>query len=157
MGDSPEFQRGQIVGACLAGASVIKTATLLGVSRAEVSKVVMTYTNYGNTSAKRKRDRKPKLRDRRTSKRIVSKTSHTTTAKVTSELSTHLEDPVSTKIVRRKLHKSNIHGRAATDTLLTTENAKRRKRWCDDHKTWMSEDWKYIIWSDELFFTLFPT
>jgi hypothetical protein len=38
MGESPEFQTEQIVGARLAGASVIKTATLLVVSRAAVSK-----------------------------------------------------------------------------------------------------------------------
>jgi predicted transcriptional regulator len=71
------------VGARLAGASVIKTATLLGVSRAAVSKVMTTYTNHGNTSsAKRKRGRKPKLNesDRRTVKRNVSKNSHTTAA-----------------------------------------------------------------------------
>jgi transposase len=74
MGDS-RISKGHIVGACLAGASVIKTATLLGVSRAAISKVMMAYTNHGNTSsAKRKRGRKPKLseRDRRTLKRSVS-------------------------------------------------------------------------------------
>jgi len=88
----------------------------------------------------------------------VSKKSHTTAAKVTSELNIHLEGPVSTKIVRRELHKSNIHDTAAIVTPQTTENnAKGRKRWWNDHKIWMSDDWKYVIWSDELFFTLFPT
>jgi len=80
MGDPPEFQRGQIVGARLAGASVTKTATLLDVSRAAVSKVMMTHTNHGNTSsANRKRGRKPKLskRERRTLNMIVSKKNHT--------------------------------------------------------------------------------
>jgi predicted transcriptional regulator len=43
MGDLSDFQRRQIVGAPLAGASVSKTATLLGVSRAAVSKVMTTY------------------------------------------------------------------------------------------------------------------
>ena len=37
--------------------------------------------------------------------------------------------------------------------LLTT--AKWWKRWWDNHKTWISDDWKYIIWSDESPFTLF--
>jgi hypothetical protein len=45
------FQRGQIVGACLAGESVTKMATLLGVSRAAVCKVMTTYTSHGRTSS----------------------------------------------------------------------------------------------------------
>jgi hypothetical protein len=40
------FERGQIVDARLAGASVIKTATLLGVWTATVSKVTSAYTNH---------------------------------------------------------------------------------------------------------------
>ena len=62
MGDLSDFQRRQIVGVRLAGESVTKTATLLGVSRAAVYKVVMTYTHHGKTtSAKRNSGQKPKL------------------------------------------------------------------------------------------------
>jgi len=87
------FQRGQIVGAHLAGASVTKMATLLGVFRATVSKVMTAYTNHGMTSATRNSDQKPKLseRDRRTLKRIVSKNHRTTVAKMTAELIIHLK------------------------------------------------------------------
>jgi NADH:ubiquinone oxidoreductase subunit E len=61
MGDLSDFQRGQIIGARLPAASVTKTATLLGVSRAVVSKVTTAYTNYGKTpSAKRNSGRTPK-------------------------------------------------------------------------------------------------
>jgi len=61
MGDLSDFQRGQIVGAYLAGAPMNKSATLLGVSRAAFSKVMMAYTSHGKTSSgKRNRGQKPK-------------------------------------------------------------------------------------------------
>jgi hypothetical protein len=41
------FERGQIVGAHLGGASVTKTVTLFGVSTVTVSKVMSAYTNHG--------------------------------------------------------------------------------------------------------------
>jgi hypothetical protein len=46
----------------------------------------------------------------------------------TAELNIPLEDPVSTKIVRRAFHKSNIHGRSAiAKPLITESNAQMRK------------------------------
>ena len=79
----------------LAGAPMTKMATLLGVSRGAVSKVMMTYTNHGRTlSAKGNSGRKPKLseRDCLILKRIESKNHRSTAAKVTAELNIHLED-----------------------------------------------------------------
>jgi predicted transcriptional regulator len=56
MVDLTDFERGQIVGARLCGASVTKTATLLGVSRAIISEVMSAFTNRGKTiSVKRNR------------------------------------------------------------------------------------------------------
>jgi predicted transcriptional regulator len=64
MGELSDFQRGQIVCARLAGAFVTKTAILLGVSRAAVSKVMTAYTNHRKSSfAERNSGRKPKLRE----------------------------------------------------------------------------------------------
>jgi len=88
------------------------------------------HTNYGKTSsAKRNSGRNPKHSegDRRTLERIVFKNHRTTAPKVTAHLSIHLEDPVSTKTVRRGLHKSNIHGKAAIAKILTTEIALKGK------------------------------
>jgi hypothetical protein len=50
MGECSDIQREQIGGMPVAGASVTKTPTLLGESRAVVSKVMMTYTSRGRTS-----------------------------------------------------------------------------------------------------------
>ena len=47
-------------------------------------------------------------------------------AKVTAELSIHLQDLVCTKTIRRELHRSNIHGRAAVAEPHVTENSAKR-------------------------------
>jgi 23S rRNA-/tRNA-specific pseudouridylate synthase len=82
----------------------------------------------------------------------------TTAAKVTAVLNQHLDSAVSIITVRRHLHKQNIYGRAAIPEPLVTEfNAKRRRQWCHNHKTWSIDEWKTVIWSDESCLTLFPT
>jgi predicted transcriptional regulator len=86
----------------LARASVTKTCTLLGVSRAAVSKVMTAYVNRGKMStAMRNSGRKPNLneRNRCTLKRIVIKNHRTTAAKVTEEHDIYLEGPFSTETV----------------------------------------------------------
>jgi hypothetical protein len=73
------------------------------------------YTNRRKTtSAKRNSGRNPTLL-------VVSKNHQATAAQVTAEPNIHLEDLVSTKTVRRELHKSNIHGRATIAKPLITE------------------------------------
>jgi len=91
-------------------------------------------------------------------KRIVSENHRGTAVKVRSELNIHPEDPVSTKTVQQEHHKYDIYARAAIAEPVITENyTKMRERWCGDHKTWMCDDCKYAVWSDESSFTLFPT
>jgi biotin operon repressor len=89
MGRLNDFGKCQVVGARLAGASVIKAATLLGVSRETVSEVMSAHTNHGKTIAvKRNSGRKLTMteRDRRTLRRTVPKNHRTAIA----ELNIHL-------------------------------------------------------------------
>jgi transposase len=86
MGELSDFETGQMVGARLAGASVTKTATLLGVLKETVSKVMSAYANHGKTtSAKRDSGRKSALteRDCRRLRRIVWKNHKIIEAQVT--------------------------------------------------------------------------
>jgi hypothetical protein len=53
MRNMARFERGLIIDACLVGASVTKTATLLGVSRATVSKDMSAYTNHAYTTSEK--------------------------------------------------------------------------------------------------------
>jgi transposase len=142
-----DFEKGKIVRVRLAGTLATKIPILLGVSRATVSEVMSAYTNHGKaTSAKSNSGRKPTMTERdRSTLRVASKNHRTTIVQVTAELGIHLEDPVSTKAVRRELHKSNSHDRAAiAKPLITETNAQIRKRWCHDHKTWTSDNWNHV-------------
>jgi hypothetical protein len=88
MGDLSDFERGQIIGTHISGASVTKTITLLGVSRSTVSKVVSAYTNHGKTTSAKGNSRwKSTLIERyhRTLKKVVSKDHTTTAAHVTGQ------------------------------------------------------------------------
>jgi IS30 family transposase len=82
MGDLTDFERRPIVSVRLAGASVIKTATLLGVSRATVSKVMSAYTNHEKTTSAKRRKSTLTERDRRTLRRSVPNYHRTTAAQV---------------------------------------------------------------------------
>jgi hypothetical protein len=116
------------------------------------------YINHGKTaSTKRNSLWKSTLIEREgLFRKITELLQHRWTA---AELIIHLEDPVSTKTVRRKPHKPNVHGRAATaKPLINESNAQMHKQLCRDHKTWTSTTRNArVIWSDELSFTLFPT
>jgi 2-iminoacetate synthase ThiH len=58
----------------------------------------------------------------------VSENHRTNATKVTTELNTYLEDPVSTNTVQRELHKSTSHCRAViAKPLIPENNAKRQK------------------------------
>jgi predicted transcriptional regulator len=119
-----DFERGQIVGARLTETSLAKTAILLGVSRATVSKVMSAaYTNHG------KKISAVKINIGRKRSSLFRKITQLPAAQVTAELNIHLEHRVFTKIVRCESHKSNTHCTTAIAKPLITEiNSQMRKR-----------------------------
>jgi len=87
----------------------------------------------------------------------MSKNYRTAAENVRPEHNILREDLVFTKRDGRELLKSKIHGGAAiAKPLITEDNVKRRERWCGDHKTRQSGNWKHKTWSEESSFTLFP-
>uniref|UniRef100_A0A672QTQ3 Uncharacterized protein n=1 Tax=Sinocyclocheilus grahami TaxID=75366 RepID=A0A672QTQ3_SINGR len=134
MSDLSDFQKGQVIGACLPGASVT-----LSVLRTTVFIIMAAYTKHGkNSSANKNSGFRPKVNDRdsQTLRRIVSKQLQTTAAKCDSKTSIFtLNVLLLQKLIT--VHKANIHERATiATTLITNTKAKMRKRWCYDHKTW---------------------
>ncbi|GFS83630.1 transposable element Tc1 transposase [Trichonephila clavipes] len=161
MRDLSDVKRGIVIGVCLTGASVSRTANLVGVSKTTVSRVMTAYTNLGKVcSAKHNSGRKLKLKDhdRRVLKSIVARNRKTTLPHITSEINTHLLNPVSMKTIQRELHTAKIHGRVAIQKpLVSGQNAAKRLQWCLDHLNWTELQREQVIWSDESSFTLFQT
>ena len=116
MADLSEFKRGQIVGADMAGTSVIKTIELFGVVKSTVLKVMTVFEEEEKTSSlKQNSGRKRKLsdRDHRTLRWIVRKDYKNTALKIIAELNDHHKNPISTKTLKRELYKAGFHRRAA--------------------------------------------
>ena len=89
MGDQTEFEKEQIVGARMAGASVTKAAELFGFRRATISRTKTEFKKHGKLSNNRSnsgRISKITDRERLELKRIVGRKHRTTTAKVTAQL-----------------------------------------------------------------------
>ena len=78
----------------MAGASVTKTAELLGMTRSPVTKTITAFEKEGKKTPLW-RKRKLSDRDRRARTRILRKDHKNTAPKITAELNDHLENPIS--------------------------------------------------------------
>jgi hypothetical protein len=108
MGDLSDYERRQIVDVLLAGASVTKSATLIGVSRATVFLgYVSIHESWEDNISEKERWVKINI-DRKRSSCIEDgfekSYNYCSTGNRTAELNMHLEDPVSTKSVQRERH-----------------------------------------------------
>lgn len=113
------------------GASDINVVEGFHVSKGTVSKIYTKYRKSGKLfSAKSQRGRKCVMddRDRLSLKRIVTKNKNTRAANVTAELNDGLSKPISTKTIRRELHKKRFLGQTAIPkALISDANASMRK------------------------------
>uniref|UniRef100_A0A672MR36 Uncharacterized protein n=1 Tax=Sinocyclocheilus grahami TaxID=75366 RepID=A0A672MR36_SINGR len=108
MADLSDFQKGQIMGAHLRGASVNLTAQLF--LSTTLFRIMTAYTKHGKTSSAKNSGQKLKVN-------------------YSANLIIHIEDSISTQNDHRELHKANIHMRAAiTKTLIQDNTAKMQKR-----------------------------
>ncbi|GFX96488.1 transposable element Tc1 transposase [Trichonephila clavipes] len=156
-----EFEKGMIFGIRCAGCSVTETAIYLGRARSTVSAVMTAYKKCGNvTSGKHNSGRKRKLTDgnKRVLTRIVAQKRKQSLSQITSEVNSHLRNPISARTVQRELHASNLYGRVGIrKPLVTARHALQQRQWCRTHRQWTPQKWQQVIWSDESTFTQFQT
>lgn len=111
--DLSDFERGVIVGARIAGASVTKTAQLAGVSIGTVTKVTSAYKTLGKSSVSRVgncgRQRSLDERDARALVQFVKKNRSATLAQVTESVNAGRSHSVSARTVRRQLHREGYY------------------------------------------------
>ncbi|GFY26842.1 transposable element Tcb1 transposase [Trichonephila clavipes] len=144
-----------------AGCSVTETAIYLGCAKSNVSVIMTAYKKCGNvTPGKHNSGQKRKLtdRDKRVLTRIVARKRKQSLSQITSEVNSHLRNPISARTVQRKLHASNLYGRVGIrKSLVTARHALQRPQWYRTHRQWTQQQWQQVIWSDESKFTLFQT
>ncbi|GFX91735.1 transposable element Tcb1 transposase [Trichonephila clavipes] len=161
MADLSEFKKGMSVGMRCAGCSVTETAIYLGRERSTVSAVMTAYKKCGDvTSGKHNSGRKRKLTDRnkRVLTRIVARKRKQSLSQITSEVNSHLRNPILARTVQRELHTSNLYGRVGIrKPLVTARHALQQRQWCRSHRQWTPQQWQQVIWLDESTFTLFQT
>ena len=88
MRDLTDFEKWQIVGASMAGASISQTVEFSGFSKTSISRTMTEFTKRGNTISNRSNSgRKSKLteRGRRFLERTIARNDRTTDTKVTAE------------------------------------------------------------------------
>ncbi|GFW54956.1 transposable element Tcb1 transposase [Trichonephila clavipes] len=161
MTDLSEFKKGMIVGMRCAGCSVTETAIYLGRARSTVSAVMTAYKKCENVlSGKHNSGRKRKLtnRDKRVLTRIVAQKRKQSLSQITSEVNSHLSNPISARTIQRELHASNLYGIVGIRLpLVTARHTLQRHQWCRTHRKWTPLQCQQVIWSDESTFTLFQT
>jgi hypothetical protein len=139
MGDLSDFETEQIVRCAFSWSICDKNCHIIRcIERDSFQGYVGIHESSEDNSSEEEYGRKSTLtkRDRRTWRRIFFEKSQNccSTCDRTTELNIRLEDPVSTKTVKRELHKSSIRGMAAiAKPLITESNAQMRKRLCHDH------------------------
>ncbi|XP_066446532.1 copper transport protein ATOX1 isoform X1 [Eleutherodactylus coqui] len=133
--DLTEFERGKIIGARLAGASISETANLVGFSRATVSRVYREWYKRGKTSSERGACGRKQLVDESGQKRmsqIVESNSRCTVEQITAEYNAGASILVSERTTRRCLARMGYYCRRPVRMQLFSEINRKKEEFFVD-------------------------
>lgn len=140
------------------GQSYRQIAKTLQISVTGVAKTVKRYEQTG-THDDQKRSGRPKVTSESEDKfiRVISLRNRRMTApEIQAQLNETRSTDISSSTVKRRLRTAGLMGRvAARKPLLRTINKKKRLIWAKKHRSWTSEEWKSVLWTDESKFEIF--
>ncbi|KAK1163322.1 YTH domain-containing protein 1-like isoform X2 [Acipenser oxyrinchus oxyrinchus] len=134
--DLSKFDRGVIVGARLAGASIVQTVNASGKSRTTVSRVFKEWRTSEKTGTDRSKCGRKRLltdRERQWLEKIVSIEERTQSSRVITEtLNLASEQPVSVRTVRRELQRMGFYSPVPPSLLKYNQDLKEKNEPKDD-------------------------
>lgn len=156
MGLTPEI-RASIKALADAGLSTYKIAQQMKVHRTTVSRTLKRLQELNSFKDRGGRGRKSKLsaRNCRLVHRLLTSGQCPTAAAISRYLNVHYQISVSGQTVRRALRKFGFVARIKKKKpFLTAEHKKKRLAFAQKYKTWTTDDWKNVIFSDETKFNI---
>jgi transposase len=146
--DSPKKNR--FIGAIQAGQSLTEAANNFNIPKQTASDLWKKFQKTGSTHARPRSGRPSKISARM--KRTIVREARANRRKPLHEIGKFVTPNISASSVRTILHEVGLHRRKARKVVYLRKDQKEsRNRWAKDHRSWTTEDWMRVIWSDECY------
>lgn len=139
------------------GNSKKKISNMLNISRGSVQCIVKKFERTGNIKNLPKTGRPKKYSTIDTRRLIIMSKCNPFHSSAELNANWKSSKDVSNRTVRRILCKYGLYGRISCKKPMLNNIQKRtRYRWCILHRSWTINEWKFVIFSDEVKFDLYP-
>ena len=143
-----------------AGISQSQISRLLGVSQPTCHRIIRLYKTTGTTNSKRKncggQNRLP-VRTERLLRRASVSNPRATARQLAHEVGGHAEE-VDISTIRRSLRRNGISTyRPHMSPSLSPSQCRVRVLWARQHRSWTTENWAHVIFSDETAIDICPS
>lgn len=152
-------QKGGIIAAKKLGHNNTTIAKTVGCHRTTVTRFLAAYES-GETS--KRRPGRPCILDSQKRQRLKAivlenkESRRKSLAEITNVVSAEINEPVSTKTIRRALHKENVYScTSRKKPFISAINKAKRFAWAMERRHWTVNDWKKVVWTDESTFSQF--
>src|SRR5258705_10538344 len=145
----PSAQRDNILVLSSSGISTRQIATKTGFSKATIARVIKkAFPNKENIKMGCPSELTP--HDNRAIVHHVLSGETFTAVQATNFINSIIPTPVSTQTVRNTLKAANLKAVIKKKPILAPTHRKKRLAFALKHQHWTVEDWKRVIWSDEI-------